>query len=90
MVKLLRGKIYRLEFHRGWDLLFKDETFTHTQLNYNLNKISKWPFQWKMLFNPDPSKQAMEICFSHKRDNKIFPSLMLNNTKSNSLLARNI
>ena len=34
----------------------KDETFSDTQLNDDLNKISKWDFQWKMLFNPDPSK----------------------------------
>ena len=34
-----------------------------------------------MLFNPDPSKQAIEICFSHKRDNKIYPSLLFNDTK---------
>ena len=58
----------------------KAETFSDTQLNHNLNKISKWPFQWKM-FNPDPSKQAIKICLSHKRDNKNFLSLMLNNTK---------
>ena len=43
----------------------KDATVSHAQLNNDLNKISKWPFQWKMLFNPDPSKQAIEICFSH-------------------------
>ena len=35
-----------------------------------------------MLFNPDPSKQAIEICFSHKRDNKVYPSLVFNDTKA--------
>ena len=34
-----------------------------------------------MLFNPDLSKQAIEIRFSHKRDNKNYPSLMFNDTK---------
>ena len=34
-----------------------------------------------MLFNPDPSKQAIEICFSHKCENKNYPSLMFNDTK---------
>ena len=34
-----------------------------------------------MLFNPDPSKQAIEICFSHKRDNENYPSLVFNDTK---------
>ena len=59
----------------------KDTTFSDTQLNKDLNKISKWAFQWNMLFNPDPSKQAIEICFSHKRDNENYPSLVFNNTK---------
>ena len=59
----------------------KDATVSHTQLNNDLNKISKWAFQWKMLFNPDPSKQAIEICFSHKRDNVSYPSLVFNDNK---------
>ena len=59
----------------------KDATFSDTQLNNELNKISKWAFQWKMLFNPDPSKQAIEICFSHKRDNENYPSLVFDDTK---------
>ena len=41
----------------------KDATFSGTQLNNDLNRISKWAFQWKMLFNPDHSKQALEIMF---------------------------
>ena len=59
----------------------KDATVSHTQLNNDLNKISKLAFQWKMLFNPDPSKQAIEICFSHKRDNVSYPSLVFNDSK---------
>ena len=41
----------------------KDAAFSDTQLNNDLNKVSKWAFQWKILFNPDPSKQAIEIFF---------------------------
>ena len=37
-------------------------------------KISKWNFQWKMSFNPDPNKQAIEVCFSNKRDKGKLPS----------------
>ena len=58
----------------------KDETFSGTQLNNDLNKISKWVFQWKT-FNLDPSNEAIAICFSHKRDNKNYPSLVFNNIK---------
>ena len=36
------------------------------QLNDGLKKIDKWAFQWKMSFNPGPSKQAQEVIFSRK------------------------
>ena len=32
----------------------------------DLNKITAWANQWKMKFNPDISKQAVEIVFSNK------------------------
>ena len=28
--------------------------------------MKKWTFQWKMNFNPDPKKQAIEVCFFRK------------------------
>ena len=37
-----------------------------TNFNNNLNKIRNWTIQWKMNFNPDPSKQAQEVIFSRK------------------------
>ena len=83
--------IYINDLPNGIESIFADDTslfskvkgatFSDTQLNNDLNKISKWAFQWKMLFNPDPSKQAIEICFSHKCDNENYPSLVFNDTK---------
>ena len=35
-------------------------------LNSDLSKINEWALQWKMNFNPDPTKQAQQIIFSHK------------------------
>ena len=64
--------------------IFADDTSLFSFVkddNDDLNKISKWDFQWNMLFNPDPSKQAIEICLSHKRENKNYPSLIFNDTK---------
>ena len=43
-----------------------DKNNSISQLNSDLAKISKWGFQWKMPFNPDPNKQAIEVCFSNK------------------------
>ena len=37
-----------------------------SHLNNDLSKISNWAFQWKMSFNPDPSKQAQEVISSRK------------------------
>ena len=39
------------------------------QLNRDLDLISGWAHQWKMLFNPDPQKQAQEVIFSRKTIN---------------------
>ena len=36
------------------------------ELNDDLKKVNEWAFQWKMSFNPDPSKQAQEVLFSRK------------------------
>ena len=38
-------------------------------LNNDLHKIENWEIQWKMNFNPDPSKEAQEVIFSRKFQN---------------------
>ena len=48
-------------------------------LNEDLNKINHWAFQWKMSFNPDPSKQAQEVIFFHKLQKSVYPPLHFNN-----------
>ena len=57
-----------------------DKSNSNTQLNSDLEKVSKWTFQWKMSFNPDPNKQALEVCFSNKRNKGNYPPLHLNST----------
>ena len=34
---------------------------TATELNNDLDLINRWAYQWKMSFNPDPTKQATEV-----------------------------
>ena len=46
--------------------VFHDVDLSAKQLNDDLNKISEWAFQHKMVFNPYLSKQVQEITFSHK------------------------
>lgn len=57
--------------------LFADDASLFTRINNNVNasqerlmrdleKITKWAYQWKMKFNPDITKQAIEVVFSCK------------------------
>ena len=43
-----------------------DSTSSSVSLNNDLLKVSQWAYQWKMIFNPDVSKQAQEVVFSRK------------------------
>ena len=45
-----------------------DEETSVTVLNNDLNLIKQWAFQWKMQFNPDVNKQAVDVIFSCKRN----------------------
>ena len=61
-----------------------DITTSANELNNDLKKISDWAFQWKMSFNPDPSKQAQEVIFSRKLKNVSHPPLVFNNVNVSS------
>ena len=45
--------------------IVKDKNETANTLN---NLISKWAYNRKILFNPDPSKPAKAVLFSRKRE----------------------
>ena len=38
--------------------IVKDKNKSANMLNNDLRQISKWAYNWKMLFNPDPNKPA--------------------------------
>ena len=50
---------------------------TTANLNQNFENINKWAQQWKMSFNPGPTKMAQEVLFSRKRSKAIHPSSFL-------------
>ena len=58
--------------------IVQDITTSTVSLNNDLTKISEWAVQWKMNFNPDPSKQAHKVLFSRKTSSKPYPSLNFN------------
>ena len=51
---------------------------TSLDLNRDLDTINKWAYQWKMAFNPEPSKQAIELLFSQKKKAIQHPPLYFN------------
>ena len=58
--------------------IVKDKNESANILNNDLLLISKWAYNWKMLFNPDPRKTAQEVLFSRKRKAQIHLTISLN------------
>ena len=50
---------------------------THYKLVNDLKTVTTWAHQWKMVFNPDISKQAIEVIFSLKKKYPEHPDLVL-------------
>ena len=69
--------------------LFADDTSLFTivedadsaacDLNHDLEQIKLWAYKWRMSFNPDPRKQAVELIFSTKNARIDHPPLVFNN-----------
>ena len=55
-----------------------DENIAAEQLNNDLKIIYEWAYQWKMQFNPDKTKQAVQVIFSQKRIKPTHPPLYFN------------
>ena len=62
--------------------IVKDKQESADILSNDLLTISKWAFNWKMLFNPDPKKPAQEVIFSRKKHFQIHPIINLNNVEA--------
>ena len=50
---------------------------THQKLVKDLHTVTEWAHQWKMEFNPDITKQAIEVIFSVKKKNPFTQILSL-------------
>ena len=55
-----------------------DVNQTHEKIEQDLSTITKWAYQWKMVFNPDITKQAVEVIFSVKNKKPSHPELIFN------------
>ena len=56
-------------------LKVKDIEEAQSLLTSDLDTISTWAYQWKMKFNPDITKQAIEVIFSTKYKKYTHPKL---------------
>ena len=59
--------------------LVKDKNESKSIHNNDLLLISKWAYNEKMLFHPDPTKPAHEVIFSKKKITQIPPIISFNN-----------
>ena len=55
--------------------LFQNTNTTAKELNNDLAKDNRWTYQWKMSFNPDPTKQTQtqEAIFGRKPEKGYHP-----------------
>ena len=51
------------------------------KLNRDLDIISNWAHQWKMQFNPDINKQAIQVIFSQKKGTVVHPPIFFNGSE---------
>ena len=59
--------------------LVRGRNESSAKLGRDLGSVARWAHLWKMSFNPDPSKQAVEVHFSHKINPVDKPPLYFNN-----------
>ena len=57
------------------------ERISAADLSHDLGINQDWSYHWKMDFNPDPNKQAVEIIFSQKKIKPVHPPLFFNDVE---------
>ena len=56
----------------------EDSNTAASDMNHDLDLISQWAHTWRMSFNPDPQKQAVELTFSRKKIEIDHPVILFN------------
>ena len=88
---LLKGLITYRKLFADYASLFsivQDIAATTEELKKDLRNISKWAYQWEIIFNPDLTKQAKELIFSRKLKKPVLPNLTLNNSHVNQTVSQ--
>ena len=58
----------------------EDSNAAAIDMNHDLKLINQWAHSWRMSFNPDPQKQAVERIFSRKKNEIDHPVVLFNDT----------
>ncbi len=59
--------------------IVQDSNIAASDMNHDLELVRKWAHDWRMSFNPDPQKQAVELIFSKKKSEIDHPVILFNN-----------
>ena len=59
----------------------EDKNESANVISDDLLLISKWAFNWKMFFNPNPSRSGQEVSFQEKDQIQNHPTISLNNVQ---------
>ena len=59
--------------------MVEDSNTAANDMNHDLDLRSQWAYAWRMSFNPDPQKQAVELTFSRKKTEIDHPAIFFNN-----------
>ena len=57
----------------------RESNIVANDMDHALKLISQWAQDWRMSFNPDPRKQAVELLFSRKRNELDHSAIHFNN-----------
>ena len=60
--------------------VIEDSNTAASDMNNDLDFISQWAHAWRMTFNPDPQKQAVELAFSRKKIETDHSMILFNDT----------
>ena len=60
-------------------MVFQDANSASNGMNHDLELIRQWAHDWRMSFNPDPQKQAVELILSKKQIAVDHPEIRFNN-----------
>ena len=55
----------------------EDSNTAAKDMNHDLDLISQWAYAWRMSFDLDPQKQAVELTFSRKKTEIDHPAIFL-------------